>query len=139
MRWALLLPVAILAGMAGSLAGGIVAIPFSQAVVDTTGPFVATFDFVFAAGLTAPSHRRKVGVAATLLVTLLALGTFVLSTFTSIEEFAQLSQRARILTPISEFLGALYALFIFPAGSALESLTAKFSRLASLWPRWAGR
>ena len=125
-RWILIFPVAFLANMAGSFAGGLIAIMFGQAAIVTTSAFVGPFAFVFAAGLIAPSHRRKVGIAATSLITLMALGTFVLSTFTNLEEFSQLSQRERILTPVAHFLGALYALFIFPpvvtSGTTLEHL-----------------
>jgi hypothetical protein len=135
-RWVLLLPVALLAGMVGSLIGGIVTMLFGQVAVDTTSAFVGPFAFVFAAGLVAPSHRQKVGVAATSLVTLLALGTFVLSTFTSVEEFSRLSERARILTPVAQFLGALYALFIFPpvvnSGNKLERLWREILALGVL-------
>jgi len=114
LRWVLLLPGAILLDMVGSFTGGIAAILFGQAAVDTGGAFVGSFAFVFAAGLIAPSHRQKVGLAAASLVTLLALGSFALSVFTTVEAFSQLSPRERILTPVAQFLGALYALFIFP-------------------------
>src|SRR5262245_34884934 len=107
LRWVLLLPVALLAGMVGSLTGGIVAIFFGQVAVETSSALVCAFAFVFAAGVVAPSQRLKVGVAATSVVTLLALGTLGLSTFTNVEEFSQLSETARILTPVAQFLGAL--------------------------------
>jgi hypothetical protein len=136
LRWVLLLPVAILAGMVGSVTGGIVAILFGQTAMDTTSAFLFTFAFVFAAGLVAPSHRLRVGIAATSLVALLALGTFVLSTFTSIDEFVRLSQTARILTPVAQFLGALYALVIFSSvvktGTTLESLWREILTLGVL-------
>ena len=135
-RWILIFPGAFLANMAGNFAGALSAIAFGQAAVDTTSAFVGPFAFVFAAGLIAPSHRRKVCIAAMLLITILALGTFMLSTFTNIEEFSQLSQRERILTPVAHFLGALYALFIFPpvvtSGTTLEHLWLKIVSLGVL-------
>ena len=135
-RWVLIFPVAFLANMVGSFAGALIGIMFGQAATDTTGAFVGSFAFVFAAGLIAPSYRRKVGIAATLLVTLPALGTFLLSTFTSIEEFSQLSQRERVLTPVAHFLGAFYALFIFPpvvtSGTTLEQLWLEIISLGVL-------
>jgi hypothetical protein len=85
-RWILILPVALAASVAGSLAGGVVASPFGQAAADTASAFVGPFAFVFAAGLVAP--RQKVGMAAAALVVILALGTFVLSTFSNVEEFS---------------------------------------------------
>ena len=131
------MPVALAAGVAGSLAGGVVASPFGQAAADTASAFVGPFAFVFTAGLVAPSAaRQKVGIAATALVAILALGTFVLSTFANVEEFSQLSERARILTPVAQFLGAVYALFIFPplvtAGSTLERLWREILSLGIL-------
>jgi hypothetical protein len=75
-------------------------------------------------------------MAATAIIAILALGTFVLSTFSSVEEFSQLSERARILTPVAQFLGAIYALFIFPpfvtAGSTLERLWREILSLGIL-------
>lgn len=135
-RWILVLPVALAAGVAGSLAGGVAASPFGQAAADTASAFGGPFAFVFAAGLVAPSARHKIGLVATAIVAILALGTFVLSTFSSVEEFAQLSERARILTPVAQFLGAIYALFIFPpfvtAGSTLERLWREILSLGVL-------
>jgi hypothetical protein len=135
-RWILIVPAALMAGVAGSLAGGVVASPFGQAAADTASAFVGPFAFVFAAGLVAPSQRQRVGMAATALVTLLALGTFALSTFSSVEEFSQLSERARMLTPVAQFLGAVYALFIFPpfvvAGGTLDRLWREILSLGIL-------
>lgn len=127
MRWLLLLPAAVVAGMAGSLAGGIVASPFGQAAADAGSAFVGPFAFVAAAYLVAPSKRRTVGIGAAAVITLLAMGTFLLSTFTNVEEFANLDERARILTPVAQFLGALYALFIVPPFATPVSL------LEDLW------
>jgi hypothetical protein len=136
MRWILIVPLALVAGVAGSLAGGVVASPFGQAAADTGSAFVGPFAFVFVAGLVAPSERQKVGMVAAALVTILALGTFVLSTFSNVEEFSQLSARARILTPVAQFLGAVYALFIFPpfvvVGTTLERLWREMLSLGIL-------
>jgi MFS family permease len=135
MRWILLLPVALLAGIAGSLVGGIVASPFGQAAADTGSALVGPFAFVFAAGLVAPSRRQEVSIVAAALVAILALGTFLLSTLTSVEEFAALPQRARILSPIAQFLGALYAPFIFApfvTGATLGTLWREVFSLGTL-------
>jgi hypothetical protein len=135
-RWILIVPVALVAGVAGSLFGGVVASPFGQAAADTASAFAGPFAFVFAAGLVAPSARQRVGMVATALVAILALGTFVLSTFGNVEGFSRLAERARILTPVAQFLGALYALFIFPpfviAGSTLERLWREILSLGVL-------
>ena len=112
LRWIFLLPGAIVAGIAGSLAGGIAASFFGQAAADTGSAFAGPFAFVFAACVISPSHRRAVGIFSVALVAVLASGTFVLSTFTTIEEFSRLAPRERVVTPVAQSLGALYALFI---------------------------
>jgi hypothetical protein len=100
--------------MAGSLVGGIAATFFGQAAIDTAGAFLGAFAFVCAAGVLAPSHHARVTLGAVCLVATLAIFSFVLSTFTTVEDFANLSTRERLLTPLAQLLGALYALFILP-------------------------
>lgn len=136
LRWLLLFPGAILAGIVGSLAGGIVASAFGQGAADTSSAFVGTFVFVFAACLISPSHRQRIGTVGASLVALLAVGTVMLSTFTAIEEFARLSPRERVVTPVAQILGALYALFIglpvLTPGTTLERLWREVVALGSL-------
>ena len=126
LRWILVLPGAILLGMAGSLAGGIVASVFGQAAMDTSSAFFGSFAGVCGAVVIAPSNRGKVQLVAACVVALLALGSFALGVFTTAEEFASLSAREKILTPVAQFLGALYAFFIVPSlltpGAPLEGL-----------------
>lgn len=125
-RWLLFLPAAVIAGVVGSVAGGVVASPLGQTAADTGSAFVGPFAFIFTAGFVAPAARQKIGLGAAVLVGLLAIGTFVLSTFTSIEEFAALPQHAKILTPVAQVLAALFSVFVLPpfvvAGSTLEHL-----------------
>ena len=136
LRWVLLLPGAILGGMVGSLVGGIAASLFGQAASDTGSAFLGTFAFVCAAGLIAPSHRTRVTMGAASLVAVLAFLSFALSTFTAVEPFATLSAREKLLTPVGQFLGALYALFILPPlvtpGSTLERLWREIVTLGTL-------
>lgn len=136
LRWLLLFPGAILAGIVGSLAGGIVASAFGQGAADTGSAFVGTFAFVFAACLISPSHRHRIGTVSASLVALLAVGTVMLSTFTTIEEFARLSPRERVVTPVAQILGALYALFIglpvLAPETTLERLWREVVALGSL-------
>ena len=135
-RWVLLLPGAILGGMVGSLVGGIAASLFGQAASDTGSAFFGTFAFVCAAGMIAPSQRTRVIMGAASLVAVLAFLSFALSTFTAVEEFATLSAREKILTPVGQFLGGLYALFILPPlvtpGSTLERLWREIVTLGTL-------
>jgi hypothetical protein len=129
LRWLALLPCAIAALMIGSFAGGMIASLFGifgQAVADTGSAFAGPLAFVFMCCLLAPTHRRTVGVAAASLIGILALGTVLFSNFTTVEEFARLSTRERVVTPVAQVLGALYALFIglpfLNAGVLLEDL-----------------
>lgn len=135
-RWVLLLPGAVLTGVLGSLAGGVAAMVFGQSAMDTTSAFLGSFMFTFVAGLIAPSWRAKTTSVAATLVAILAIGTFLLSSFSTIQEFATLSVRERVLTPVAQILGALYALFLLPplvtAGTTLERLWREFIPLSGI-------
>lgn len=126
-RWILILPGAVLAGMIGSLGGGILAIPFGQFAMDTSSAFFGTLAFVCAAGVIAPARRSKTALIAASFVSLLALFRFTLSIFTTVQPFAGLSTGEKILIPIAQLLGSLYAVFIVPP------LVAKGSTLEDLW------
>lgn len=111
-RWLLVFPGAIAALVIGSLAGGMVASLFGQAAADTGSAFAGPFAFVFAACTFSPTHRRRVGLVSAAFVGLLAFGTVILSSFTTLETFSSLSTRERVVTPVAQILGALYASFI---------------------------
>lgn len=134
LRWSLLTPGAMLAGVAGSLAGGMIASVFGQGAADTASAFVGTAAFVFAACAISPSHRERVGRIAVALIALLAIGTVILSTFTTIDEFARLLLPERFITPVAQCLGASYALFIglplMTPGMTLERLHREILALA---------
>lgn len=136
LRWLLVLPGAIAALVIGSLAGGIVGSVFGQAAADTGSAFAAMFAFVFAACMISPAHRRRVGPVSAAVVVLLALGTVILSNFTTLEEFSSLSTRERFVTPVAQILGALYALFIslpvLTPGTTLERLWREIVALGSV-------
>lgn len=139
LRWLLVIPGAIIALMAGSLGGGLIFSLFGllgQGVADTGSAFAGSLAFVFASCLLAPSRKRLVGLIATLLISVLALGTVVLSNFTTIEEFVRLSTRERVVTPVAQLLGALYALFIglplLSAGTLLDDLWREIRALGLL-------
>lgn len=139
LRWILVIPGAIVALMVGSLAGGMILSLFGllgQGSADTGSAFAGPLAFVFACCLLAPSNKRLAGLAAVLLISTLALGTVVLSNFTGIEEFAKLSMRERVVSPVAQVLGALYALFIglplLSAGTLLEELWREIRTLGLL-------
>lgn len=135
-RWILILPGAVLVGMIGSLVGGIVATPFGQSAMDTSSAFFGTFAFVCASGVIAPSRRSKVTLVVASLFGLLALLRFSLSVFSTVEEYAGLPTTEKVLIPIAQVLGSLYASFILPPfvtqGSTLERLWREIIALGTV-------
>ncbi len=99
-------------GMVGSLLGGVITVVFGQGTMDTASAFLGTFASVGSAGVIAPSRRREVMVVAASLAALLAVVVVALSFLTQIQEFAMLSTGERVLQPIAQLLGALYAFMI---------------------------
>jgi len=139
LRWVLIAPGALAALMVGSLAGGIALSLFGllgQDFADTGSAFAGPLAFVFACCLIAPTQKHTVGLLAAVLITLLAIGTVVLSNFSTIEEFAKLSARARVVSPTAQVLGALYALFLglpcLSPGTLLEALWREMRALGLL-------
>jgi hypothetical protein len=135
LRWLLILPGAILFGMVGSLAGGIVATFFGQTAMDSSSAFFGPFAFICGARVIAPSHKRKVMLCAAGLVALLAISNFVLAEFTTAESFAHLTTTQRVLTPLAQFLASLYAIFILPpllTSSTLERLWLEIVALGTI-------
>lgn len=126
-RWLLVFPGAIAGLVIGSFVGGMVASVFGQAAADTGSAFAGPFAFVFAACMISPAHRQRVALATAAVVVLLALGTVILSSFTTLEAFSSLSTRERVVTPVAQTIGALYGSFI-----SLPVLTPR-ATLERLW------
>jgi len=127
LRWLIMVPLAILAMMLGSLFGGIVLSVFgNQTAIDSSSAFFSCFALVFIAGFIAPAKRSNTTLLFAGLVTLLALVSLVVSVATSIEGFADQPTLHKILIPVSQILGALYAAFLLPPlvtpGILLEKL-----------------
>ena len=127
LRWIVMAPLAFLAMMLGSLLGGIALSVFgNQTAVDSGSAFLGYFALVFIAGLIAPAKRGNTTLIFAGLVTLLALVSLVASFATSIEGFADQPTLHKILIPVSQVLGALYAAFLLPPlvtpGILLEQL-----------------
>jgi len=121
----MIIPGALVAGMLGSLAGGIVLAVFrNQSLIDSGSAFFGSFVLAFVAGLIAPTKRSKTTLAFASVIALLALLTFVLSVATDIQVFADRRTLDKVLIPVSQILGALYAAFLFPPiiirGTTLE-------------------
>ena len=133
----ILVPVAVLSGMLGSFAGGIaISVLGSQSLTDAGSAFLGSFSLAFTAGLIAPSKRGKTTIVVAGVIILLAILSFVLSVGTNIEEFADRPTLDRILIPVAQILGALFAIFLLPPmvvpGATLEDLWREISVLGSI-------
>ena len=105
-----MVPLAFLAMMLGSLLGGVALAVFgNQTAVDTGSAFLGCFALVF------------VG-----LIALLAIISLGLSVATNVEGLADRPPLQKILIPVSQILGGLYAAFLLPPlitpGILLEQL-----------------
>jgi hypothetical protein len=111
-RWIALLPVAIVALMFGSFAGGIIASVFGQDISYVGSGFFGSFFFVFAACAVAPYKKARTGQISSLIIAVLAMGTVILANFTGIPEFHDLPDISKVTVPVFQIVGALYAMFI---------------------------
>ncbi len=122
-----MVPLAFLAMMLGSLLGGVALAVFgNQTAVDTGSAFLGCFALVFAAGLIAPTKRVKTTLVFVGLIALLAIISLGLSVATNVEGLADRPPLQKILIPVSQILGGLYAAFLLPPlitpGILLEQL-----------------
>ena len=134
LRWIVMAPLAFLAMMLGSLLGGIALSVFgNQTAVDSGSAFFGCFALVFIAGLIAPAKRGNTTLIFAGLITLLALVSLVASIATSLEGFADRPPLQKILIPVSQILGGLYAAFLLPPlvtpGTLLEQLWKEINAL----------
>jgi len=136
LRWLMVVPVAVLASMLGSLVGGIAFTIFgSQSLMDAGSAFVGSLVLVFVAGLIAPSRRTKTALVFLCIIVVLALLSFVLSVATNIEEFADRPALDKLLIPLAQILGGFCAIFLFlftimPGAALKESWVATVPALA---------
>ena len=126
-RWLMVIPGALVVGMVASLAGGIVLSIFgNQSLTDAGSAFFGPFAAAFAGGLIAPTKRTKTTVVLASVIVFLALLSFVLSVATNLEGFADRPPLDKVLVPVSQILGVLYAVFLLPPtvtrGATLEQL-----------------
>ena len=134
LRWLILVPLAIIALMLGSLFGGIVLSVFgNQTAMDSSSAFFGCFALVFIAGFIAPAKRSNTALIFAGVVILLSLISLVVSFATSIEGFADRPTLQKILIPVSQILGALYAAFLLPPlvtpGTLLEQIWKEINAL----------
>ena len=111
----MVVPGAFLDGMLGSLSGGIALRIFgSQSLIDAGSAFFGSFALAFAGGLIAPSRKSKTTLVFASVIVFLALLAFVLSVLSNLEGFADRRTLDKVLIPVAQILGALYALFLLP-------------------------
>jgi len=137
LRWVIIVPLAILAMMLGSLLGGAALAVFgNQTAVDTGSAFWGCFALVFTAGLIAPSKRGKTTLVFAGLIALLAIIRLVVSVATEGNVLADQSPLQKILIPVSQILGGLYAAFLLPPlvtpGTLLEQLWKEINALGTI-------
>ena len=122
-----MVPLVLLAMMLGSLIGGIVLTVFgNQTAVDAGSAFLGNFALVFTSGLIAPQKRVKTTFVFEGLVILIAIISLVLSVAANVEGLSDRTPYQKILIPVSQVLGGLYAVFLLPPliipGTLLEQL-----------------
>jgi hypothetical protein len=133
-RWLMLVPGSIFAMMLGSLAGGIAFTIFrSQSLMDAGSAFFGSFALAFVAGFIAPSKRSKTTLVFACVITFLAVLAFILSVCSNIEGFADRPTLDKVLIPVAQIMGALYALFLLPPvvipGTTLQELWKEINAL----------
>lgn len=113
-RWILMIPVATLSMMVGSLIGGIVLGIFgNQLAMDTASAFLGIFAFLFTAGLIAPTKRRGTTLIFLIIISVLGLIQITVSLVTGFELMNDITPLRQILIPLAQLLGALISKSIF--------------------------
>ena len=127
-RWLIFLPVAILIAIVVNLLLGLLLIKIgfqNQTFLDSVSAFVFSFLFVFSAGMLAPAKHTKVATILFVIITLLAILSFILAIL-GVEVFAERTMPGRLSIPVLQILGVLYAMFLVPCfttrGTTLERL-----------------
>jgi hypothetical protein len=127
-RWLIFLPAAVLIATAVNLLLGLLLIVIgfqNQTFLDGVSAFVFSFLFVFSAGILAPAKHTKVATIFSVIITLLAILSFILAIL-GVEVFAERTMPGRLSIPVLQILGALYAMFLVPLftirGTTLEQL-----------------
>jgi len=132
-----MIPLALVAMMLGSFLGGFAfAVWGNQTAMDSASAFFGCFALVFTAGFIAPSKRAKTTLVFVGLITLLALLSLIVSLTTNFEGLGDQPPLRKIIIPVSQILGGLYAAFILPPlitpGTLLEQLWKEISALGAV-------
>jgi len=137
LRWLIFLPAAVLIAFVVNLLLGLLLIKIgfqNQTFLDGVSAFVFSFSFVFSAGMLAPAKHTKVATILFVIIILLAILSFILAIL-GVEVFAERTMPGRLSIPVSQILGALYAMFLVPPfairGTTLERLRKEIVALGT--------
>lgn len=136
-RWIFMVPVALVAAMLGSFTGGLALSVFgNQLTMDAASAFLGSFMLVFAAGFVAPSKRGRTTLVFLCIIAVLTLLSLIAAIVTDFEGLGDQPPLRKVLIPVSQILGALYAAFILPPlatpGTLLEQLWKEISSLGAV-------
>lgn len=112
MRWALAVIVAVVAGMAGSLAGGLIlSVSRNQMLMDIASAFIGILSGVYAGSRAAPSPGRAAKIFASIIIALalFTIAIVVLNPRAATEAGATLGQ------PLAQVIGAVSAFMLIRA------------------------
>jgi hypothetical protein len=131
LRWIFFLPGAVVASLIGALLGYYAGVSFGEIAAQTSAAFVGSLAFVLAAGIIAPVRRAGVTVVISSIVALVAGMAFVLSEFTNLEPYARMPETLKVLIPVAQLLGGIYANFWLQQlfATKLDSLLRKMRQL----------
>jgi hypothetical protein len=130
-RWVLFLPGAVVASLIGAFMGYYAGAVFADTAAQTSAAFFGALAFAMAAGLIAPTHRTVVTIVIASFVSLIALMAFALSEFTELEPYAKMPETLKVVIPLAQILGGIYAIFWLQQllASKLDYLLLKMRQL----------
>lgn len=130
-RWMLFLPGSVAASLISAFFGYYVGRSFGDTAAQTSAAFFGALACVLIAGRIAPSRRVGLTIIIASIVSLIALTAFALSEFTNLEPYAKMSDPLKVLIPVAQILGGIYAIFWLQQllASKLDFLLRKMRQL----------
>jgi hypothetical protein len=111
LRWILFLPGSFVASLIGAFLGYYAGAVFGDAAAQTSAAFFGSLAAILTAGYIAPTHHTVVTIVLTSIVSLVALTAFTLSEFTTLEPYSKMPDVLKVLIPLAQILGGVYAIF----------------------------
>src|SRR4051812_18399081 len=111
LRWILFLPGSFLASLMGAFLGYYAGAFFGDIPAQTSAAFFGSLAAIMIAGYIAPTHRTVVTIVLTSIVSFVALAAFTLSAFTTLEPYSKMPDALKVLIPLAQILGGIYASF----------------------------